>query len=177
MLQWGFGAAVQTRRCPTLSSNKSEYRLCFSVSAAINQNTRLCLPLTLFCSPGSESSSPEMSSEERLDELGQREAALSSGTGNPRREGVGASPICCSSFVSSSLLAFGLFAFLDNMQKQLFAHQKAEQFYRICGKFQMLPNEKLSTCNVPAGIHFPFPFFLFSWSCTRATPLEPAELA
>lgn len=89
-----------------------------------------------------------------------RESCTELGNGNPRREGVGAFPFCSSSFVSSSLLSFGLFAFSDNMQKQLFAHQKAEQFYRICGKFQMLPNEKLSTCNLPAGI--PFPFCLFS---------------
>lgn len=67
---------------------------------------------------------------------------------------------------------FGLFAFSDNMQKQLFAYQKAEQFYRICGKFQTLPSEKLSTCNVPAGIIFAFPFF----SSVRAAQ-EPDEIA
>lgn len=75
------------------------------------------------------------------------------------------------------MLWFGLFAFLDNMQKQLFGYQKAEEFYRICGKFQTLPNEKLSPCDVPAGIIFPFPFSSSVGAAQEPVPLEPSELA
>lgn len=75
------------------------------------------------------------------------------------------------------MLGFGLFAFLDNMQKQLFGYQKSKEFYRICGKLQALPKEKLSMCDVPAGITFPFPFFSTVRAAQEPAPLEPAELA
>lgn len=92
---------------------------------------------------------------------------------------MGVVSICCyySEFVSSLLLCFGLFAFLDDMQKQLSGYQKAEEFYRVCGKFQTLPKEKLSTCDVPAGIFFPFPFSSAVRAAQEPAPLEPAELA